>query len=518
VHRRTETGVWWAAPHVAGVLALAPTVLAIFFIIHELTLHDVMGGVTLQQGGVNFASAVALSKGQLPYEDFVLTQPPGMSILLLPFAWVAHSNASGALAAARGLTAAVGVADVFLVAFLARFHGVASTIIAGVTFAMFPNAFFSTSSVMLEPYLLFFCLLALHVAFRDGELAGGWRLVLAGALVGFAVAIKPWAIIPAAALVVCAAVQWRDALGRVIGGIVLGIGVPCITFVLASPSAFVRDVLGGELKTGSSHGATTGIASRLAELFGLGSPLDIAHPNGLATTVALVLVIVVVIATLTRATTASMLDWVLLATAVGLVVVALIPHGLPVDYTYFLAGFGAIVVGNSIGSLLSVISAISVGAGDMSSAVAGGVTILCVAAMVTIVAVGAPKETDYWRSYFIRHGSNPAVTVDAFVPAGSCVVSNDPEALIISNRFTDLPADCPYLVDPGAIEKTAPSVAAADADWEQLLSRAHYVVIAPGRPHLLFSPLLRRFFTRNFSLIHSANYEIYESTAAPAGT
>jgi hypothetical protein len=518
VHRRTETGVWWATPHVAGILALAPTVLGIFLIIHELTLHDVMGGVTLQQGGVNLASAVALSKGQLPYQDFVLTQPPGISILLLPFAWAAHSNASGALAAARGLTAAVAVADVFLVAFLARFHGVASTIIAGVLFAMFPYAFFSTSTVMFEPYLLFFCLLAFHVAFREGELAEGWRLVLAGVLVGFAVAIKPWAVIPAAALLVCAAVQWRQALGRMLGGIVLGIGVPCITFVLASPSAFVRDVLGGELKTGSIHAASAGIGARLAELFGLGSPLDIAHPDGLATTVALVLVIVIVIAALARASTASNLDWALLASAAGLVVIALIPHTLPVDYTYFLAGFGAIVIGNSIGSLLSVISTISVGAGDMSSTVAGGVTILCIAAMLTIVAVGAPKETDYWRSYFIRHGSSPAVTIDEFVPAGSCVVSNDPEALIVANRFTDLPTDCPYLVDPGAIEKTAASVAAAGAEWEQLLSRAHYVVIAPGQPHLLFSPLLRRFFTRNFSLIHNADYQIYVSTAGAGGT
>jgi hypothetical protein len=518
VHRRSETGVWWASPHVAGILALVPTVVGIFLIIHELTLHDVIGGVTLQQGGVNFASAVALSKGQLPYENFVLTQPPGMSILLLPFAWAAHSNASGALTAARGFTALVAVVDIFLVGFIARFHGIASTMIAGVLFAMFPYAFFSTSTVMLEPYLLLFCLLAFHVAFRDGELAEGWRLVLAGAFVGFAVAIKPWAVIPAAALLVCAAVQWRQAFGRVLGGIVLGVGVPCITFVLASPSAFFHDVFGGELKTGSSHGASAAIGARLAEVFGFGSPLAIAHPNGLATTVALVVVIVVVLAALMRASTASMLDWALLASAIGLVVVGLIPHGLPIDYTYFLAGFGAIVIGNSIGSLLSVISSISVGAGDMSSTVAGGVTILCIAAMVTVVAVGAPKETDYWRSYFIRHGSSPAVTIDEFVPAGTCVVSNDPEALVVAKRFTDLPTDCPYLVDPGAIEKTAASPAAADAEWEQVLSRARYVVIAPGRPHLLFSPLLRRFFTRNFSLIHNADYQIYANTAKANGT
>jgi hypothetical protein len=35
-----------------------PTVLGVFLIIHELTLHDVLGGLTLPPGGVNLASAV----------------------------------------------------------------------------------------------------------------------------------------------------------------------------------------------------------------------------------------------------------------------------------------------------------------------------------------------------------------------------------------------------------------------------------------------------------------------------
>jgi hypothetical protein len=266
--------VWWASPQAAGVLALVPTVLAIFLIAHELTLHDVVGGVTLQQAGVNFASSLALSKGQLPYDNFVLTQPPGMSILLLPFAWVAHTDAGSAVTAARALTAFVAVIDVFLVAFSARLHGIASTFVAGVVFAMFPYAFSATASVMFEPYLLLFCLLAFHAAFTQGQLARGGRLVLAGALVGFAVAIKPWAILPAIVLVVCAAFYWREAILRVLGGLVLGIVVPCITFFLAAPHAFVRDVVNAELSTGSSQ-ASSGLTTRIAEILGVGAPLGI---------------------------------------------------------------------------------------------------------------------------------------------------------------------------------------------------------------------------------------------------
>lgn len=517
VRKRSETGVWWASPHVAGFLALVPTVLGIFLIIHELTLHDVLGGVTLQQGGVNFASAVALSKGQLPYDNFILTEPPGMSILLLPFAWAAHTNGTTALDAARGLTAVVAVIDVFLVAYIARFHGIASTIIAGVLFATFPNAFYATASVMLEPYLLLFCLLAFQAAFKEGQLASGGRLVLAGALVGIAVAIKPWAIVPAIALLVCAGLNWRRALGRVLGGLVIGVGVPCIMFLLASPGAFLRDVVGAELSTGRGAAGSTGLQPRIAEILGLGSPLGISHPDGLALGIGILLVVVILVATVSRASTATMLDWALLATAVALVAVAVVPQQLPPAYTYFFAGFGAIVVGNSVGSLLSVISSISVGSGDVTSTVASGMTIVCVAAMVAVVSVGVPKETDFWRSYFLQHGTNPSAVIDALVPKGACVVSNNPEALIVADRFANLPSFCPYVVDPGGIRTVAGSAAASNALWKELLSQARYLVIAPGRDEPLASTQLQRFVSARFSILHDASYQIYlnNSTATP---
>jgi len=494
---------------VAGFLALMPTVLGIFLIIHELTLHGVLGGVGLAPGSVNFASSVALSKGQLPYDNFVLTQPPGMSILLLPFAWIAHSNGSAGLDAARGLTAAVSVIDIFLVAFTARFHGISSTFIAGVLFAAFPNAFYATSTVTLEPYVLLFCLLAFQAAFVQGRLADGGRLVLAGALIGFAIAIKPWAIIPAIVLVVCAAINWRQALGRLLGGLLLGIVVPCITFVLASPSAFVRDVVGAELGRGPAAAVSPGLSSRIAEILGLGSTLGISSPDGLAVGIGAVIVIVIVIAALARASTASTLDWALLATVVGLAAIGLLPHQLPLAYTYFVAGFGAIVVGNSVGGLVAVTSSLGVGSGQVSSTAAAGLTILCVAAMVAVVSVAAPKETDFWRSYFLQNETNPSAAIDSVVPKGACVLSNNPEALVLADRFAALPASCPYVVDPDGIERVAGSTSAINAQWEQLVSGARYVVLGPGQPSLLSSPQLRRFFASHFSLVRNSTYQIY---------
>jgi hypothetical protein len=83
---------------------------------------------------------------------------------------------------------------------------------------------------------------------------------------------------------------------------------------------------------------------------------------------------------------------------------------------------------------------------------------------------------------------------------------------VLANRFAELPPGCPFLVDPGAITKVAGSQSAASPQWEQLLSEAGYVVIAPGRPRLPDTPQLRRYITRNFQLVHNAAYLIYRNT------
>jgi Glycosyltransferase family 87 len=515
MRRQNDVGVWWANPHVAGILALMPTVLAIFLVIHQLTLHDVLGGVTMQPGSVNFASSVALSRGQFPYTDFVLTQPPGMTILLLPFAWGSHSNPTTALDAARGLTALVAVVDVFLVAFIARFHGLASTMVAGVLFACFPFAFYATSTVTLEPYLLLFCLLAFQAAFVQGQLASGGRLVLAGALIGIALSIKSWAIIPALVLVVCAAFQWRQALVRVLGGLVVGVGVPCIIFVLSSPSAFWRDVVAGELTRGHAPTVAQSLGDRAAEILGLGAPLGISNPSSLALGIGAVVVVLILVAALARASTASTLDWALLATTAGLVAIAFIPHSLPFAYTYFLAGFGAIVIGNSVGTLIGVVAAAGTGAGELSMTAAVGLTALCLAAMVGVVAVGAPTETNYWRNYFIANNTNPTAAIQSLVPSGSCVISNNADSLIVTDRFT-LPVGCPYVVDPSGIDRVAGSLPASNAQWEQLLSEARYVVIAPGTPRILATPQLQGYLARNFTLIQHSNYQVFQANGRAA--
>jgi hypothetical protein len=321
-------------------------------------------------------------------------------------------------------------------------------------------------------------------------------------------------------LLVCAAVHWREALLRVLGGLVLGIGVPCILFLLAAPGSFVRDVIGAELSTGTGRSVSTGLSLHVAELLGLGTPLGITKPaGGIAIGVGGALVLLILVAMLARASSSTMLDWALLGTFAALVVTGLLVQQLPFTYTYFLAAFAAIVIGNSVGTLLSVASSFSPGRGDVSGTLAAGATILCVALMISVVAVATPKEADFARSYFLKHATNQSATIRAHVPPGSCVVSNNPEALILAGLFAKLPTGCPSLVDPAGIEKVAGSPplgvnnTSVDSQWEQVFSLARYVVIAPGPPGIPFSPQLRGYFARHFRLIYNVRYRIYENTS-----
>ncbi len=80
------------------------------------------------------------------------------------------------------------------------------------------------------------------------------------------------------------------------------------------------------------------------------------------------------------------------------------------------------------------------------------------------------------------------------------------------------------LADPSGIEKAAgnPTLGESNptvvAKWEQAMSVAHFVVIAPIGDTIPWSPPLRAYFTRNFELVHNAPYRIYLSKTPALGS
>ena len=63
--------------------------------------------------------------------------------------------------------------------------------------AVYPDSIAAAHTVLVEPWLVLFCLAGAVAVFDGDRLAGGRRLVLGGVAFGVAGAVEAWAIVPA---------------------------------------------------------------------------------------------------------------------------------------------------------------------------------------------------------------------------------------------------------------------------------------------------------------------------------
>jgi Mannosyltransferase (PIG-V) len=229
---------------------LAATALALLLRLYQLSRPNYLLGVSGYDDGVDFGSALRLVNGSLPYRDFALVQPPGITVLLAPVALLGKVVGSdSAFAVARVLTALAGASNVALVGLLVRHRGVVATTLACGLFAISPDAIIASHSVLLEPWLVLFCLVGLLLLFDGDRLtARSYRCLLGGAALGFACVIKVWAVLPVIVLVVCflALADRRRTLAYV-GGVIAAPAVFTLPFVAIAPTAFTRDVIFSQL-------------------------------------------------------------------------------------------------------------------------------------------------------------------------------------------------------------------------------------------------------------------------------
>jgi hypothetical protein len=483
VQRTTSSGAWWLNPSAAAVASLVPAVVAVFICVHQLTLHGVLHGIVIGNESQNLGSAIALTNGALPYANFPLASPPGMTILMLPFAGLSHAVApSVAMSLARAMTALTTVVAVYLAGFVARFYGVPASILAGVFTATYPVEFLSTAGVTTGPYVLAFSLLGLALAFPEGRLAEGRRMAYAGLCLGFACTIRPWAFIPTLVVLGCAAAvggERRSRLAPALGGTLAGIVVPSVIFLADAPGAFWRDVVMAELP---GHG-TMAAGAKLAVVLGLGGAAGVSHPDGLAVTLAVIVMVAILLVALASASYSSAYDWCITITSIAVVAVAFLPGVMSPQYgelAFPLAGIG---VGVSASRLLSLLAASGRGAAsDLRATLARGIAVVLVGCGAVVAAVAAPADGAFGARYADDHGFIDTGAVTARIPPGACAISNDAMVLIASNRFAANGASCPAAVDTNglaAIEGDGPNgLRAASNVWLSWLAQAHYVAIS----------------------------------------
>ena len=481
-----------------GVVIAAATLLALGLRGYELARPGHLLGVGDYDDGADFGSALQLIHGAVPYRDFVIVQPPGITLLMTPAALLSRlAGPAGAIAAGRILTALAGASAVLLGGLLVRHRGALATMLTCGIIAIYPGSVQAAHTVLLEPWLTAFCLAGAVAVFDGDRLASGRRLAWGGAALGFAGAIKVWAIIPVAVIAALCLPRPRKA-ARFLAGVAAGFLIPVLPFAALAPGRFYDSVVVAQLVR---TGARTPLAFRLQYLTGVTA----WQPGTVVLLIVAVAVAAVVAGTLIAAWRVtrhgpSPLEWFSVTTAVLVVVAFLVPVDFYYHYPAFLAPFLAMALALPAARLMEGWPKPPARAARLRryTVPAAGLVIL----VLPIAALWA--EDSRTPTY-----ASGLTAIQRVIPPGACVLTDQVSLLISADRFTSSAPGCPVVVDgtgtsyalgQGRSALTAGGVPAVAAVWWQAFRSARYVLLTPYNPNrIAWTPQLRAYFRDNFA-------------------
>jgi hypothetical protein len=201
--------------------------------------------------GVHYAAATGLAHGLLPYRDFLLLHPPGVPLLLVPFAWLAEVvGEPDAMVVARLCWMVIGGLNAVLCGLVLLPLGRLAAVLTGLMYAVYFGAVYVEHTVLLEPPGTTVLLLALVItrALGPGDGVGTAHYVVAGLVLGLSPTLKIWGVL--AALVVAGGLAWRRGLRpglTVLLSAVASCTVVCLPFFLTAPRAMWQMVVVDQL-------------------------------------------------------------------------------------------------------------------------------------------------------------------------------------------------------------------------------------------------------------------------------
>jgi hypothetical protein len=521
----------WRSPGAVGTALIVTGVTALALRVYLVFRVGLMS-ITQYDDGPYFGSAVRLIHGVLPYRGYAFVQPPGITLVMSPAALESYVGGTAwALVAGRFLSVLAGAAAVVLAGLLVRHRGVLAVLLTCGIMTIYPPAAAASRTVLLEPWLVLFCL-AGAVAVFDGDriTASTRRLAWGGVLFGFAGAIKVWAIVPVLVLAVLCLPRIRRA-AVFAGGVAAGFLVPVLPFALAAPGRFYDDVVVAQL---ARIGSRTPAWHRFNSM--MGTPKFLTEGSVVVIAIALVAFVVLTQVAAWRVTRRPppSLDWFAVATAALVVLMFLWPPYFASHYSAFFGPFLALTLALPVSRLVTGVAsrlaerrraaagATSQGPGPRRAPgpwLARSGLILLGAAIVA----GAAAQVQAPSRWTTRIGQ-PAVTL-RLIPRGSCVVTDSAVYLLIANRFTSTVPGCSQMVDslgtdlalsdghrPGS---GAGRVAAVNAAWRQAFSTAGWVLLSPKSPvRVPWNPALLAYFHSHFRLARHLNtYYLYQRRA-----
>jgi hypothetical protein len=497
------------------VTVAACAALALALRVYQLSRPGFLLGVTEYDDGVLFGNAQRLVSGVIPYRDFAMVQPSGSALLMVPVALLAKvTGTAWGLAIARILTVCADTANVVLLGVLVRHRGPVTAGVACGLYAVYPDALVAAHTFLLEPWLNLCCLAAAALIFDGDRLAGpgrhGGRLACGGAVSGFAVAVKIWALVPlaVAGLVVVITTRRIRPAAALAGGAVLGLGVPLAPFAVLAPGGLARGVLVGQLVRNASGGRD--LIGRLAELAGLLSlPARFPRPLLLAA-IGAVIAGLYAAAYLAAGRRPAALDAYALLSAVAVTGMLLWPRLYYSHYGAFDGPFLALAVALPAGLLPDRLLA---GGARAAPRAAGA------AAATVLAAAVAAAGVAQFRAESGLAGTQVAAAADRLIPAGACVVTNDTAYIVAAGRFYSDVAGCPVMTDSFGTLITMTSGHPRDAStavlapvvalWQATLARAHYVWLTSDTvAQIPWNTALDGYFRRHFRLIGLAGQPV----------
>ena len=408
---------------------------------YQLSLPFVLLGIHGYTGngyddGVYLGAATRLVHGVLPYRDFDFVQPPGITLVMGPVALIGRVvGTRDAMAVARCLTAAVTGLNAALAAYVVRDRGKTAMLVAGVSLALFPLAVAADQSLLLEPYLVCLSLLGVIALFTRDGLASPRRVLLAGLVLGFAGTIKLWAVLPAAAALLCCVPKWRRGFFPLSLGLFVGFVVPSLPFFAFAPHAFVHDILTSQLHRGTSGLDGLSISQRLVMISGISGLPNINATTGLAVGLAIGLAALAALVYSTTWRRRSRLDWFILVATVIVIAGMFSSPEFYDHYAYFPAAFLALLLGVCISQVVTWVrqSAAHFGLARRRAPAVLASLAVCTLFIVAVVLV-VRQDTTYAASY-LSSSNDPAAIAEAEVPDGSCVVFDYAILAINADRF-----------------------------------------------------------------------------------
>jgi Glycosyltransferase family 87 len=497
---------------------ITATLIAVGLRLYELSRPGYLLGITSYDDGTDFGSAVRLVHGALPYRDFIMVQPPGITLLMAPVAAATKAAGTAAgMATGRVLTALASAASVPLIGLLARHRGLVAVIVSCGLLAVFPDSLIAAETVLLEPWLVLFCLLGALAVFDGDRLAGPGRQFLGGLAFGFAGAVKVWAILPVAVIIALTIRRPRQA-GAYVAGVAAGFAAPVLPFAWNAPGTFYRSVVIAQLIRSDISRAP--FAYRLQHMLGMNHLWALRTPALIIIGLAVIVItaVIVVLAWRLTDTPPPPLDWFAMVTALLVVAAFMWPADFYDHYAGFLAPFLALALALPVSRLTA---ALAPGEARQRGAIRLRRSVTTTAALVIVgLAIFQGIAESRLASSFTGTEINAAKRI---IRPNACVVTDQVSYTIMVNRFVSSDPACSPMVDGVGSDYAlsngrngltgAARTPAVQALWWSAFHGAQYVWLTGDADRRIpWTPQLRAYLNEDFRLLTHGPAWIYVRT------